>query len=103
MSSYWDALEQLLSDTWGDGAEATTDAIIENGWAPAENRQPLIELLAEHQNSWAGDGDYDNHCDCGKWLEYDNYEMPDHQSSLLEDTNLLTPGRPWATDGKANQ
>jgi hypothetical protein len=94
VSSYWDSLEKLLAAT--DGAEATADAIIQNGWAPYENRTQLIELLAEHQSTEGGDGgDYDYYCECGKWLEWDIYDMPDHVSSLLEDADLLTPGRPW--------
>ena len=95
MSSSGDALERLLAAT--DGAEATADAIIQSGWAPPANRAQMIELLAEHQSAEGGDGgDYDYYCECGKWLEWDIYDMPDHVSSILESANLLAPGRPWA-------
>lgn len=93
MSSYWNPLQRLLAAA--DNAEDQADQIIEKGWAPEANRQALIDLLAQHQNTYIEDSDYDYYCACGKWLEYDCYDLADHQSALLTDTDLLTPGNPW--------
>ena len=94
MSTYWDALERELSNS--DGPADAADRIITKGWAPEANRTELTELLADHWDTYAEDSDYG--CECGKWLERDNYEQPDHQSAILEHSQLLTPGRPWMHD-----
>lgn len=98
MSGYWDALERELSNSF-DPADAA-NRIITKGWAPENNRAALTELLTEHWETYIEDpdDDWDYYCQCGKWLERDNYEQPDHQSSILEDTELLATGQPWATD-----
>jgi hypothetical protein len=94
VSSYWDALERALSES--PTAESATDTIIDKGWAPETSRAELVSLLGDHWDTHVeDDSEWDYYCQCGKWLERDNYEEPDHQSSLLEDTDLLTPGRPW--------
>jgi hypothetical protein len=98
VSSYWDALERALSEA--AGAEDATATIISNGWAPETSRAGIKSLLDDHWGTYAeDDNEWDYYCVCGKWLERDTYDMPDHQSSLLEDTDLLTPGRPWICGG----
>lgn len=98
MSTYWDDLEKLLNEHGADEPADAADAIIANGWAPEANRQAITDLLSEHwaTETYDDDGDHDYHCQCGKWLEWDTYDLPDHQSSILEHTDLLTPGRPWS-------
>jgi hypothetical protein len=91
---YWDALERMLSE---EISLTVADKLIENGWAPAENQAALSALMAEHDGVYCYDDDEDR-CKCGKWIEWDHYEWPDHMSSVLEDSGLLTPGRPWDTD-----
>lgn len=90
---YWDALERLLSEEWN---KDVADKLIEKGWAPIENRAALTELMSDHDGEYSeDDNEWDTWCICGKWLERDNYEWPDHMSSVLEDSGLLTPGEPW--------
>lgn len=93
-AEYWGPLERLLSEWWNPfGPHMFIDKLIEAGWAPAENKTEIQELLAEHGSSWSRpDDDYDSDCDCGKWLEGGYYELPDHQASVLEDSGLLTIG-----------
>lgn len=94
-SEYWDALERLLSEErYGD----VPDELIEKGWAPEQNRAALAELMGDHDGEYSeDDNEWDTYCICGKWLERDTYEWPDHMSSVLEDSGLLTPGEPWAS------
>lgn len=88
MSSYWDQLERLLAAEW---TAEIPDAIIDKGWAPIENRDALTELLTEHDGEYAEDehDEWNTYCKCGKWLERDSYEWPDHVSSVLENSGLL--------------
>ena len=95
---YWSPLERLLCDAWdvwGNPTERAADKLIERGWAPSENRAAIAELLAKHRRAWAGEDEYTSYCDCEKWIEHDYYDMPDHQSDVLEDSGLLAPDRPW--------
>ena len=90
-SEYWDALEWLLSD---EISSSVPDALIAKGWAPEENLHPLLDLMAKHDGVFCYEDDEDR-CKCGKWIEWDQYEWPDHMSAVLEDSGLLTPGEPW--------
>lgn len=91
---YWDALERMLSE---ETSLSVPDKLIENGWAPAGNLATLAALMAEHDGVYCYDGDEDR-CKCGKWIECNQYEWPDHVSSVLEDSGLLATGRPWEAD-----
>lgn len=95
MSSYWDALERCLSNAIDP--EDAANKIITNRWAPEANHGALKELLGSHWDTYIEDpdDDWNYYCQCGKWLERDYYEQPDHQSTVLEGSELLTPGRPW--------
>ena len=86
------ALERLLCNKFGD--DDLPETIIANGWAPPGKRTAITELLAEHADTeW--EDDHNGHCECGKWLEYEYYDLPHHQSLLLDDSGLLTPGTGW--------
>lgn len=93
-SEYWDALERLLSE---EISFTVPDRLVELGWAPAENLHALLDLMAEHDGVYCYEDDEDR-CKCGKWIEWDHYEWPDHVSSVLEDSGLLMPGRPWDSE-----
>lgn len=75
-------------EAWGDPVEVVADGLIERGWVKVERRQDLIDLLENHQDCWAED-DYNGHCECGKWIEYGQYEMENHQAAKLDDAGLL--------------
>jgi hypothetical protein len=95
-AEYWDALERLLAAEW---AKDVPDKLIEKGWAPEANLTALAELVADHDGQYSeDDNEWDSYCICGKWLERDCYEWPDHFSSVLEDSGLLSPGEPWLED-----
>ena len=88
-SEYWDELENALNDS-----ETPDDAaalIIREGWAPESSRAQIVELLTAHWSTYAEDPDseWDYYCQCGKWLEWDCYELPNHQSALLIDADYL--------------
>jgi len=97
MSSYWDNLERFLNEHQFEDAAVIADGLITQGWAPEVSRDGLRNFFLDHDETRVYDDDLDgdSHCKCGKWLERDDYEWPDHVSSVLEDTDLLTPGRPW--------
>ena len=91
-SEYWSPLEHILSqDTAVLHPETEIpDMLIRERYVAEVNRQAVTELLAQHQYGWS-ETDYDHYCQCGKWLEYDHYELPDHQSAVLEDAGLILP------------
>ncbi len=66
--------------------------LVAGGFVAAENRDVVAALLAEHQDGWA-ETEHDSYCTCGKWLEYDQYELEDHQAAVLDDAGLIIPGR----------
>lgn len=96
-SEHWDALERMLAD---EISLTVPDKLIENGWAPAENRTALVDLMAEHDGVYFYEDDEDR-CKCGKWIEWDQYEWPNHMSAVLEDSGLLAPGEPWRAGSDA--
>ena len=92
-SEYWDGLQRLIAEEW---PSVLVDTLIEKGWAPETSRAALVELVSDHDSEYSeDDNEWDTYCVCGKWLERDNYEMPNHVSAVLEDSGLLTPGEPW--------
>lgn len=80
---YWTPLERLLDE------RNTPEDLITGGWAREENRDALVALFTEHDGVYGYDDDEDR-CKCGKWIEWDHYEWPDHMSSVLEDSGLLS-------------
>jgi len=92
-NEYWDELENALDDS--ETPSDAADSIIRQGWATESSRAEIVELLTAH---WYFSGsslyvEWDYYCQCGKWLEWDNYELPNHQSSLLRDTDFLNMSR----------
>ena len=102
MSEYWTPLERLLAQDTAvvDPKWEIPRMLVEQHYVLPENEQAVRELLAEHRYGWS-ESEYDDYCTCGKWLERDNYELPDHQSSVLEDAGLIVreegPRRPPLT------
>lgn len=97
---YWSPFQRFLHDVWGEKDAA--GQLIEAGYAPPENRGQLAEVLSDHDNTYIeDDSEWDFYCVCGKWLERDQYEMPDHLSSILEDSGLLLPEDQWPVGGTA--
>lgn len=87
---YWTPMQQLISEYW-DMTDDLADELIAGGYVTAENRDQLVDLLAEH-NECEADDDYDGHCKCGKWIEFGQYDIPEHLSSVLDDARLITAG-----------
>jgi len=107
MSEYWTPLEQLLAQDTAvvnPSVEIPRMLVAQHFVAP-ENESAVRELLAEHSDTYVeDDSEYDYYCQCGKWLERDQYELPDHQSTVLDDAGLLIeeqgpqrPPRPMST------
>lgn len=89
-SEYWGPLERLLSE-WTAVLDPETEIpamLVDAGLIAPENRAAVAELLVEHQYGWS-ESDYDSYCKCGKWLEYDQYELENHRAAVIEDAGLL--------------
>lgn len=91
-SEYWTPLEQLLSQNTAvvDPDTEIPHMLVEQHFIHPDNEQTARELLREHQYGWS-ETDYDEYCTCGKWLERDQWELPDHQSAVLDDAGLILP------------
>ncbi|OHU47597.1 hypothetical protein BKG82_24825 [Mycobacteroides chelonae] len=95
MSDYWNAFQKFLSE-YRPGCSTAPELVrdmISHGYTPAAKQDDLLLELNNHWGMYAEDGssEYDYYCDCGKWLEYDQYDWEDHVSSTLSDLGLVTP------------
>lgn len=90
-SEYWDKAEWLMNEHYQDGPSWRYDlvsALIDIGWVKPNDRMAVLIELAKHDQVWARE-DIDADCKCGKWLEENAYEWPDHFSTVLGDLGLL--------------
>lgn len=88
----WTPMQQLISEHWGM-PDDLADELIAGGYVAADNREYLAEVLGQHDECYS-EGEHDGRCKCGKWIEYGQYDMPDHLSSVLEDAGLLVAAEP---------
>lgn len=92
MTEYWTPLERLLAQDSAvvDPVTEIPRMLVEQHFVAPENEQAARELLTMHVYGWS-ETEYDDYCACGKWLERDYYEMPDHQAAVLDDAGLILP------------
>lgn len=89
-SEYWGPLERLLSEATAvlDPATEIPAMLVAAGFVSEQKRDEAAELLSQHQYGWS-ESDYDDYCQCGKWLEVGYYEIENHQAAVLKDAGLL--------------
>lgn len=84
-SEFWDEFEQFLSV---DGYFTTAEDLVDAGYVLAEDAELVRAVLVNHDAVYVED-DEDPHCKCGKWLEPNYYEWPDHMYVVLDDAGLV--------------
>lgn len=93
MSEYWGPLQRLLAkDTAVDDPRVEIPRmLVQFQFVAPKNEQAVRELLAEHSDTYIEDPDdeHNYYCQCGKWLEWNQYDLPDHQAVVLDDAGLL--------------
>lgn len=101
MSEHWTSLEQLLSQDTAvvNPSVEIPRMLVDQHYVLPADEQSARDLLAVHSDTYVeDDGEYDYYCQCGKWLERDQYDLPDHQAAVLEDAGLIVqeegPRRP---------
>lgn len=85
-------MQRLISEHLGE-PDDLADELIGAGYIAADNRDRLVELLGDHNECYAED-EYDGYCQCGKWIEFGTYDMPEHLSSVLDDASLIAADAP---------
>lgn len=80
---YRSKAEALLSEyRFLDPAELAEELAGE-GFILAADRQAVAEEITAHNAVYRRE-DFDADCECGKWLEDDEYEWPDHMGDVLD-------------------
>lgn len=87
-SEYWSKAESLMAEYQFLDADELADELIEAGYVLATDRDIVAKEIAAHDTVYSREDD-DADCKCGKWLEHNYYEWPDHLGSVLDQ---------WLTD-----
>lgn len=80
---YWSKAEALMADYQGYDTDLLAGALAEAGYILPADRDVVAEEITAHDGIYGRD-DGDADCKCGKWLEYDQWEWPDHMGDVLE-------------------
>ncbi|MFE2998686.1 hypothetical protein ACFXG4_27250 [Nocardia sp. NPDC059246] len=80
---YWDKAEALMAEYRFLSAGELADELVDAGYILTANRDAVAEEIAKHDAVYCRE-DYDADCKCGKWLEDDEYEWPDHMGDVLD-------------------
>lgn len=90
---YWSKAETLMAEHQFEPAEIA-DELVDAGYILAANRDAVTEEITAHDTVYRRE-DFDADCKCGKWLEDDAWEWPDHMGDVLDR---------WITEaGRADQ
>lgn len=91
---YWSKAEALMADNQFLAAAELADELIEAGYISAADQDTVAQEITGHDAVYVPEGD-EPHCKCGKWLEDDQFEWPDHMGDVLDK---------WITDaGRADR
>jgi hypothetical protein len=80
---YRSKAENLMAEYRFLAAGELADALAESGYILTSDRDAVAEAIIGHDAVYY-DGDIDPHCKCGKWLEDDEFEWPDHMGDVLD-------------------
>lgn len=80
---YWSKAERLMAEYRFFSAGEIADELRDAGCILAADRDAVAEEITAHDVVFSRE-DFDADCKCGKWLEDDNYEWPDHMGSVLD-------------------
>lgn len=91
---YWSKAEALMAENQFLKPAEIADELVDAGYVLAADRDAVAAEITNHDAVYTYEDD-DPHCKCGKWIEPDQYEWPDHMGSVLKQ---------WITEaGKADQ
>jgi hypothetical protein len=82
-SEYWSKAEALMAEYRFLDAGEIADELADAGFILATDRNAVAEEITAHDAVYSRE-DFDADCKCGKWLEDDAYEWPDHMGSVLD-------------------
>lgn len=82
-AEYWTKAETLMAEHQYLTAGEIADELTKAGYILPADRNEVTEEIPDHDAVYRRE-DFDADCKCGKWLEDDNYEWPDHMGSVLE-------------------
>lgn len=80
---YWSKAEALLAEHQSLSPDEIADELVEAGYILPADRDTVAEVVSGHDAVYGREDD-DLDCKCGKWLEHDYYEWPDHMGSVLD-------------------
>jgi len=80
---YWSKAERLLSESQFLTPGEIADELAGAGYILTTDKAAVAEEITAHDTLYSRD-DEDLDCKCGKWLEHDYYEWPDHMGDVLD-------------------
>lgn len=83
-SEYWSKAEALMAEYQFLTPGEIADELAAAGYILAADRNTVAEEITAHDVVYSREDD-DADCKCGKWLEHNYYEWPDHMGSVLDD------------------
>lgn len=79
---YWNKAEKLMAEYRHLEPGEIADELVDAGYTLAANRDAVAEAITAHDTAYSREG-CDADCKCGKWLEDNYYEWPDHLGDVL--------------------
>ncbi|WP_280317283.1 hypothetical protein [Nocardia wallacei] len=91
---YRSKAEELMAEYRFLDPSELAEELADAGYIQQADQEAATEAIGAHYAVHCYDDD-DPHCQCGKWLEDDEYEWPDHIGDVLDQ---------WLTEaGKADR
>jgi hypothetical protein len=82
-SEHWTRAEALLYEYRFLDPGGIADELVRAGFTLAADRDTVAAEIANHDAVYRRE-DFDADCKCGKWLEDNAYEWPDHMGTVLD-------------------
>lgn len=82
-SEYWSKAESLMAEYQFLDATELADELAQAGYILATDQDIVAKEITAHDTVYSREDD-DADCKCGKWLERNYYEWPDHLGSVLD-------------------
>lgn len=81
---YRSKAEELIAEHRFLDAGELADELVEAGFILPGDRDTVAQEIGPHDTAYSRE-DFDADCKCGKWLEDDEYEWPDHLGDVLDE------------------
>ena len=80
---YWSKAEALLHENQFANAAEIAEELSNAGYILPADQDAVAEEIGAHDVVYRRE-DFDADCKCGKWLEDDQWEWPDHMGGVLD-------------------